>query len=72
MNSFEKLGKMSKENMDIKLAPLSNILSIDINGNKGEVRIGIDRQTAQRLIDGHDFVGGLILADKKQFDAISN
>ncbi len=70
MKTFEKFQKMADENSDIRLAPMSNIINIQIKGQKGEVTFGVDRQTAQDLIDNKEFVGGFLLADKKLFDLL--
>ena len=72
MNEFQKLGKMSEKNMDISLAPLSNISEINVKGKNGFVTIGVPAHMAQRLMaeKPSSFVGGLILADRKQFDSL--
>ena len=73
MKTFEVLQKMSDDNMNIKLAPLGNIIEINITKRGGEVTIGIDSNTATELLndlDGTKFVGGLLLADKTQFDKL--
>ena len=70
MKTFEKLQKMSDDEMDIRLAPLKNIIKVNIFGARGEITIGVPREVAQDWMDGKEFVGGLLLADKKQFDSL--
>ena len=70
-NSFDVLKEMGEKNLDINLVPLENIIEVKIEGNNGKVVIGLPRSMAQRLIDEEDFNGGLILANKKQFDELA-
>jgi hypothetical protein len=73
MKVFEAIQKMSDENRGIRLAPLCNIVSIDITRKGGEIKIGVDRQAAQDLMDDPDgvkFVGGLLLIDNEQLDKL--
>lgn len=68
MKKFEKMQIMSDRNMDIKLAPLSNISRTEIKGQNGYVTFGVPREVAQELIDEKEFVGGFLLCNKEQFD----
>ncbi len=70
MKSFEIFQKMSDGNMDIRLAPLGNIIRINIFGQNGEVTFGVPREIAQDLMDDKPFVGGFLLADKGQFETL--
>jgi len=70
MKAFEAFQLMCDDDMDIRIWPLENIISVDIKGMNGVVCIGVDRATAHRLMEGGNFVGGLLLADKKEFDGI--
>lgn len=73
MKSFEVFQKMSDSNADIKLAPLKNIIKINIFGQNGEVTFGVPRQVAQELIDdveGTRHVGGFLIANKEQFETL--
>jgi hypothetical protein len=73
MTTFEKLSRMADADMDIRLAALDNIVAIRILGTKGgEVTFGVDGQTTMDLIAGRRFVGGFLLADRAQFDSISD
>lgn len=65
-NSFDVLKTMSEENQDIRLAPLSNITRIDKVRAGTNVTIGVAGDVIAGLANG-DFVGGLYLADRKQF-----
>lgn len=72
MTAFEKLSRMADADMDIRLASLDNIVAIKVVGVKGgEVTFGVDGQTIMDLIAGKRFVGGFLLADKAQFESIS-
>lgn len=68
LKTFEKIQKMADDNMDIQLASLNNISNIEIKGLNGFVTFGVPREVAQALIDGKQFVGGFLLANKDQFD----
>lgn len=73
MKSFEVFQKMCDSNADIKLAPLKNIIKINIYGQNGEVTFGVPREVAQELMDdteGVKHVGGLLLANKEQFETL--
>lgn len=70
MKSFEILQKMSDGNMDIRLAPMSNIIKINIFGQNGEVTFGVPRKVAQDLMDDKEYFGGFLLADKGQFETL--
>lgn len=70
MKAFEKIQKMCDDEMDIRLAPLKNIIKVNIYGAKGEITIGVPREVAQDWMDGKEFVGGLLLANKEQFDSL--
>jgi hypothetical protein len=69
---FKTLEEMSLKNMDIHLAPLSNILDIKIYGAKAEVTIGLPAHIAFRLTKGEKFTGGLLLANSEQFNSLMN
>jgi len=70
MKSFEIFQRMSDGNMDIRLAPLGNIIKINIFGQNGEVTFGVPREVAQDLMDEKEYVGGFLLADKGQFETL--
>lgn len=70
LKAFEKMQKMNDENMDIRLAPLSNICNVEIKGGNGFVTFGVPRSVAQDLIDNKEFVGGFLLCNKEQYDKL--
>jgi len=72
MNKFHILGKMADENMDIQLAPLGNIISARKVSDHGEITIGVPTEVVIDMLKGKQWVGGPILADKKQFEKIEN
>ncbi|MDD5304014.1 MAG: hypothetical protein PHS14_13015 [Elusimicrobia bacterium] len=67
INSFEVLKVMGERNLDIRLAPLSNILRMQKTKHGTQVTIGVGGDVLQPIYAGR-FVGGLILADKDQFE----
>ena len=71
-NSFDVLREMSEKNMDIQLAPLTNIISADMRGSHGEIKIGVSADIILRMAKGDKFIGGLVLANKEQFDSLSS
>lgn len=64
--SFDVLKAMSAANKDIRLAPLSNILRVQKTKLGTQITIGVEGDVIGAIARG-DFVGGLILADKRQF-----
>jgi hypothetical protein len=71
MKTFEILQRMCDGEMDIRLAPLSNIIAVNIYGGRGQVTIGVTREVAEELMTEKEFVGGFLLADKEQFDSLA-
>ena len=72
MNNFDVLKEMGVRNMDIRLAPLSNIINLNYRkkADGTDVTIGVPGNVVAELGLTHKFAGGLILADKQQFDAV--
>ena len=69
-NSFEVLRLMSERNLDIRLAPISQNLVRAQKVKAGtQITIGFAGDVVGAIFAGR-FVGGLILADAKQFHAI--
>jgi len=59
---------MGEANKDIRLAPLSNITNLRKTKAGTLITIGVEGDVVAAIgLDGR-FVGGLILADKVQFD----
>ncbi len=72
MDNLEILSKMSSENKEIMLAPLSNITAAQTGKDGyGRVTIAVPNSVIQHLAvcDGY-YVGGLILANAEQFNEI--
>jgi hypothetical protein len=67
ISSFDVLKFMSENKEDIRLAPLSNIIAADKKGQHCTITIGVDEKSFHDYMAGKDFLGGLILADKKRF-----
>lgn len=70
-NSFDVLKEMSEKNMDIMVAPMGNVISVDVKGHNGEIKIGVPADVAMRFAKGDRFAGGLILANADQFEELS-
>lgn len=70
VNAFEVLKVMSERNMDIQLAPTSNIIGVTKVKGGYEVKIGVQNTTGLRLVSGEIFNGGLLLANSDQFKEI--
>lgn len=70
VNNFDVLKLMGERNMDVRLAPLDNILNLKKVRAGTQVTIGVEGDVVAALGLEGKFVGGLILADKQQFDAI--
>lgn len=70
MDNFEKLKFMADNEMDINIAPVSNIIGGQLTKRGGEFTIGVSAALFRRWMNGEQFCGGLILANRAQFDAI--
>ena len=70
INSFDVLKEMAAAGSPkVKLAPLSNVKRANIGrGEFGEVVMAVDAESIQGIAGG-TLVGGLILADAKEFAA---
>lgn len=70
INHFDVLREMGKRNLDVRLAPLDNITNLKKVRAGTQVTIGVAGDVVAAIgIEGR-FVGGLILADKTQFEAL--
>ena len=67
INSFDVMKVMGEKNLDIRLAPLGNILRAQYTKRGTQVTIGVEGNVVAAIVNG-DFVGGFILADKRQFE----
>lgn len=70
-NNFDVLKEMGKRNLDIRLFPLENFVAAKTHSLGGQVTWGVNRDTIMDLLANKQFCGGLILADKTQFDALA-
>lgn len=71
VNNWEVLKVMSARDMDIGLAPLSNVEGVTYNQRKGGslVRIGFPGNILGKIARG-GYLGGLILADAAQYEQV--
>lgn len=67
VSNFDVLKRMSERSMDIRLAPLSNIIQMKKVKAGTQVTIGCPGDVITGLTF-NQFVGGLLLADQEQFD----
>lgn len=69
-NAFDVMKAMSAANMDIRLAPLSNITHLQKTKHGTLITIGVEGDVVAAIgIEGR-FVGGLILCDKEQYNKV--
>jgi hypothetical protein len=69
INNFDVLKEMGKRNLDIRLTPLGNIGNMRKVKAGTDVTIGVAGDVIAELLS-EKFVGGLIMADKVQFDQV--
>lgn len=69
ISSFDVMEEMSKRDLKIYLAPLSEVENMQKTKRGTKVTIGVGLDCISGLMNG-EFCGGLILCDKKQFDRI--
>ena len=69
IHNLEVLRVMSERNMDIRLAPLNNILRARHTKHGTQVTISVEGNVVGSIVNG-TVVGGFILANKEQFDAL--
>lgn len=71
VNNFDVLRDMFTLNMDAKFAPIgTNLVSVDKKGVTCTITIGIDEATFNKLTSNAFVVGGLIVADGKDFEQL--
>jgi hypothetical protein len=66
-NNFDVMKAMCAANRKIQIAPLGNILRMRKTKRGTEVTIGVSGDIIMELMAG-DYVGGLILCDKAEFE----
>lgn len=69
ISSFEVMKVMCERDMDIRIAPLDNVINLKKVKAGTNVTIGVGGDVVGSIFAG-DFVGGLILANKNQFREI--
>lgn len=70
ISNFDVLKEMGKRNMDIRLSPLDNITRLQRTNAGTQVTIGVAGDVVAALGFDHKFVGGLLLADRDQFESV--
>lgn len=68
-NSFDVLKEMGERDMNVMLAPLSNIIRANKVKAGTQITIGFAGDVIAGIMDGK-YVGGLILADKEEFERV--
>ena len=68
-NAFEVLRVMEERHLNLRLTPLDNVLTVRRVPGGTEVTICVAGDVLEPLTLGR-FVGGLILANKAQFDQV--
>jgi hypothetical protein len=71
VSNFDVLKMMGARNMNIQLAPLSNLVRARAVKAGTQVTIGVCGNVVGDILK-HKYIGGLILADKEQFDAVKS
>lgn len=70
VNSFAVFQRMGEENnRAMRLAPLGNILNMKAVKAGTQVTIGVEGNIISGLMNG-EYVGGLILCDKAEFERV--
>lgn len=70
VNNFDVLKAMGERNMDVQLAPLSQVTNLKKVRAGTQVTIGVGGDVVAAIGIENKFVGGLILADKTQFATV--
>ncbi len=71
VNNFDVLKEMGQRNLDMRLFPIENLVAAKLHSLGGQVTWGVNRETILDMLANKKFCGGLILADKEQFDALA-
>lgn len=72
MNNFDVLKEMGARDMKVALSPLDNITNLKKVKHGTQVTIGVAGDLVAALGIDHIFVGGLLLADKAQFNSLKS
>lgn len=65
-SNFDVMKAMSEQNLDIRVAPLGNIIGLSKNKKGFKVEIGIDEESGIGLLSSK-YIGGFYLMDRVQF-----
>lgn len=71
MTDFEKMGIMSKRNMDIRMCGRDQMVEAKTVKAGGHVTMGVDAKTILDLLHGELYIGFYCM-NKKEFDKVSN
>lgn len=69
VNNFDVLKRMGEQNLDVRLAPLENVVRVQMTKRGTQVTIGCLGDLVAAFAQGR-FTGGLILADTRQFEEV--
>ena len=72
VNNFDVLKEMGVRDMKVGLSPLDNIVNLKKVKQGTQVTIGVAGDLVAALGIERRFVGGLILADKDEFNALKS
>lgn len=67
VSNFDVLKKMSADNLDIRIAPIGNVLNMKAVKAGTQITIGVQGNMIGAILSG-ELIGCLMLYDKKQFD----
>jgi hypothetical protein len=71
INNFDVLKAMSDDNSpNLQLAPLGNVLGMQKDSHGTRITIGVGMPGVIEKLMRNELVGGLILADKAEFDRV--
>lgn len=69
IGTFDILKVMTDRNMDIRLSTLDNITNLELKKGNSFIRIGFSGDVVNGIAN-NEFVGGLLLARKEQWEEI--
>lgn len=70
VTAFDVMAEMGRrDSRGLRLAPISNITNMQSSKKGDLITFGTESGTLQKIYDG-EVVGGFILMDKKEFDAV--
>jgi hypothetical protein len=69
VNNFDVLKRMAERSLKLQLAPLGNIGNMKATKKGTQLTIGVAGNVISGIMAG-EFVGGLVLADRAEFEAL--